>query len=218
RCHQRVHGYWFRVVAHSRPTMNERSPSGLRSRLDGHPVGYRRKPAGPGGDPSMWRRTLIVVTGASLLLFGASSGAARAQPRGAGCMLQGLFKTVPTLKSDPEKIRYTITGTASDCHWSDSGSTESGRFTATGRGVASCSYGTTRGIAHIRWNTGRRSTMTFTTTNVFDGVELEGTFTRGESKGYEAHAVLLFVVDTNEPVGCITEFGLHDATFHGFCE
>ena len=51
-----------------------------------------------------------------------------------------------------------------------------------------------------------------------DGVELEGRFTRGESKGYDAHALLVFVVDTNEPAGCITEFGLHDATFHGICE
>ena len=166
----------------------------------------------------MSRRILIAtVAGVCVLLFGASGGVAHAQPRAAGCMLQGLFKTVPTLKSDPEKIRYTIIGTARDCHWSDGG-TESGRFTAAGHGVASCSYGTTEGLAHIRWNDGKTSTMTFSTRNVFDGVELEGTFTKGESKGYGAHAVLVFVVDRNEPVGCITEFGLHDATFYGFCE
>ncbi len=166
----------------------------------------------------MSRRMLVaVVAGASLLVFGASGGVAHAQSRGAGCMLQGVFKTIPTLKSDTEKIRYTITGKASECRWSD-GASESGRFTATGHGVASCTYGTTEGVARIRWNDRKTSTMTFTTTNVFDGVELDGTFTKGESKGYDAHALLVFVVDKNEPVGCITEFGLHDATFYGFCE
>jgi hypothetical protein len=151
------------------------------------------------------------------MLFGASDGTAHAQTRGAGCMLQGHFRTVPTLKSEAEKIRYTITGRATDCHWNDGG-TESGRFTAAGHGVASCSYGTTSGLARISWNDGKTSTMRFTTTNLFDVVELEGTFVRGESKGYDAHALLVFVVDKNEPVGCITEFGLHDATFYGFCE
>jgi len=158
----------------------------------------------------------VVVTG-SLLLSGATGGAASAQPRAGSCLLQGLFKTIPTLKSDPEKIRYTITGTAGDCHWSDGG-VESGTFTAAGHGVASCSSGTTEGVAHIAWDDKKTSTMHFTTTNVLDGVELEGHFTRGESKGYDAHALLVFVVDTNEPAGCITEFGLHDATFHGICE
>jgi hypothetical protein len=160
---------------------------------------------------------IAVVVSAFLLLSGATSGEASAQPRAGSCVLQGLFRTIPTLKSDSEKIRYTIAGTASDCHWSD-GNAESGRFTAAGRGVASCTDGTTQGVAHIAWDDKKTSTMRFTTTNVLDGVELEGTFTQGESKGYDAHALLVFVVDTNEPVGCITEFGLHDATFQGICE
>ena len=60
--------------------------------------------------------------------------------------------------------------------------------------------------------------MTFGTTSAYDVVELEGRFVRGESKGYDAHGLLFFVVDRNEPVGCLTEFGLNRATFYGFCE
>src|SRR2546430_17588211 len=97
----------------------------------------------------MSRRTLVaVVAGASLLVFGASGGVAHAQSRGAGCMLQGVFKTIPTLKSDTEKIRYTITGKATDCHWSD-GAPEPGRRTAAGDSAAGTDSGTTRGPAPL---------------------------------------------------------------------
>jgi hypothetical protein len=114
-------------------------------------------------------------------------------------------------------MHYRLRGTANDCRWTD-GTTQSGTFTARGSGIASCESGTTEGVAHIRWEDRTSSTMRYTTSNLYNAVILTGTFTEGASKGYEAHGVLMFIVDRNEPAGCITEFGLTRATFTGFCE
>jgi hypothetical protein len=157
----------------------------------------------------------IAVT--ALVLASASSSAVARESQAASCVLQGTFKVHPALKADPGKIRYEINGKATDCHWTD-GATESGTFTATGSGVASCRDGATTGVAHIAWDDHRSSTMRYSTTDVANAIELEGTFTQGASKGYDAHGLLFFVVDQNEPVGCFTEFGLNRATFYGVCE
>jgi hypothetical protein len=84
--------------------------------------------------------------------------------------------------------------------------------------VASCSQGTTSGAAHIAWDDHTASTMTFTATNYANAIVLDGQFVKGASKGYSAHALLVFVVDKNEPGGCFDEFGLNRATFYGVCE
>ena len=170
-------------------------------------------------EPIVKTRVLLrLVALAACLLSGVGAGPSSAAIRAAGCELEGTFKTTPSLKTDPPaRIHYTIRGTANECHWT-SGETESGTFVARGSGVASCRGGTTHGVALISWDNHRTSTLRFTTTNVDNVVELEGTFVRGESKGYTAHGALVFVVDVNEPAGCFTEFGLNRATFYGFCE
>jgi hypothetical protein len=164
------------------------------------------------------RRLTVVSIAATALLFAfASSSAVARESQAASCLLQGTFKVHPALKADPAKIRYEISGKATQCHWTD-GASESGTFRAAGSGVASCRDGTTRGVAHIRWDDHRTSTMRYSTTDVANAIELEGTFTEGASKGYDVHGLLFFVVDQNEPVGCLTEFGLNRATFYGVCE
>jgi hypothetical protein len=160
--------------------------------------------------------TLLVSMTVALAVGGVGHPVAAA-PSGAGCELEGTFRPTPSLKTGSVRMHYTIVGRANDCHWID-GTTESGTFTARGSGMASCTEGTTRGVAHIAWDDHRTSTMTYTTTNLYNAVELEGTFVKGASKGYAARGLLFFVVDQNEPVGCLTEFGLNKATFYGFCE
>ena len=167
-------------------------------------------------DIRLRRSSVASFVVALAVLVPASGPYAAAQPRGATCKLDGTFRPT-SLKTFQQKIHYTIKGTANNCHWTD-GATESGRFTARGSGSASCEQGSTTGVAHITWDNDRTSTLRFTTTNIYNVIKLDGSFTQGESKGYDAHGVLVFVVDKNEPAGCITEFGLTRATFHGVCE
>ncbi|MFN2543548.1 MAG: hypothetical protein ABR600_03110 [Actinomycetota bacterium] len=173
--------------------------------------------------PRLSKRSLSGLRFSLFFLLGivswcSSATPAWAAPRASACRLDGTFRTIPSLKTAPVRMRYTIRGTASDCRWTDGAPTQNGTFTARGSGTASCEEGMTKGVARIRWDDHRTSTMRYTTTNRYNLIELDGVFVRGESRGYTAHALLAFVVDINEPAGCITEFGLNRATFHGSCE
>jgi len=86
---------------------------------------------------------------------------------------------------------------------------------AAGAGTLSCAGGSTKGVATIRWNTGKTSTISFTTNGLANGDQLQFRTTKsteaGLKKGDQSAGGLAFTSFT----GDCTSGGVTSAHFQG---
>lgn len=158
----------------------------------------------------MFRRIAIVTS--ALVLGSLWTGAmpAGADPHGALCHIAGKATFSKGLTTDAQDVKYKFTGTLDNCEASDSAYTGA-TLSAKGAGSLSCGQGTSKGVAVIKWNTGKKSTVTYTTTSFGALVQIQGDVTKGQFAGDSAIGGLVFEAN---PPDCFGG-GVKTATFDG---
>jgi hypothetical protein len=130
-------------------------------------------------------RRLFIAGAAAALGIGATVAAVpsgAAGPHGLGCQLSGVAKISPGLSTSVKATKFTFTGKLSGCKSSDA-KLSSGKVAAAGAGQLSCAGGSTKGLATIRWNTGKTSTISFTTNGLANGDQLQFTTKKSTESG-----------------------------------
>ena len=135
---------------------------------------------------------------------------ASADPHGALCHITGKAAFSKGLNTEAQKVTYKFTGALDNCAASDSAYTGA-TLSAKGSGSLSCGEGTSTGVAIIKWNTGKKSTVSYTTTSFGALVQIEGSVTKGQFAGDSAIGALVFEANPPDCVGA----GVKTATFDG---
>ena len=122
------------------------------------------------------RRVLIAgaVTALGVGTAALAVPSSAAGPHGLGCQLTGVAKIKPGLGPSPATMKYTFTGTLTNCQGSDAKLT-SGKVKAKGKGSLACAGGTSSGLATIVWNTHKKSVIAFNTRGLANGDQLDFT-------------------------------------------
>jgi hypothetical protein len=154
--------------------------------------------------------TLVVAT---LALVPQIPGAAA--EHGYTCTVTGAASFEPGLTSETQELRFVFKGEYSGCQSTDGAS--SAKLSA--KGVvhdASCAASSAEGVAKIKWDNGKKTTVEFTTEDFGASVTLTGSVTKSNSEaaqsGDDAFAQLAFNADVTK---CDTEEGITEAEFSG---
>ena len=137
--------------------------------------------------------------------------AAMAAPGGAGCHISGTATFSKGLNTSAQNVLYKFTGKLDQCQSSAGGYT-SGTVSAKGKGSLSCGSGDSTGVATVKWNNGKKSTVSYTTTSFGALVVLQGDVTKGDFAGDGAVGALAFEANPPDCVGG----GVKSANFDGF--
>ncbi len=140
------------------------------------------------------------------------AGLSQAEQRGVTCTLEGAAKFKPGLTTSLDSYKFSFKGTLSDCQ-ATSGVTK-GKVKAKGTADASCQGGTAEGKATVKWENGRKTTLSFSTVDIGASVTLHGNVAKSteSSLGPGDHVLgqLVFEADATQ---CQT--GLKKANFLG---
>ena len=155
----------------------------------------------------------IVALGLGTVVVAAPTSAA--PPHGVGCQIAGVAKLSPGLGTSPKKTRFAFTGTLTSCQGSDS-KLKKGKVVASGVGNVSCAGGTTKGVAVIKWNTGKKTLIKLATSGVANADDVQFSVTQSNEpalhKGDQGDAGLAF---TSFKGSCTDKKGVTSATFNG---
>jgi len=138
-----------------------------------------------------------------------------APPHGVGCQIAGTAKLSPGLSTSVKATKYTFTGALTNCQGSDS-KLKKGTVSAKGAGKVSCAGGTTKGLATIKWNTGKTTAIKFTTNGLANADNVQFTVTSSNEsalkKGDQGDSGLAFTSFTGS---CTDKKGVTAAKFNG---
>jgi hypothetical protein len=157
---------------------------------------------------------------AAILALGVGTAVAAApteagSPHGVGCQIAGTAKLSPGLSTAVKSTKYTFVGTLTNCHGSDS-KLAKGTVTAKGAGKVSCAGGSTAGVATIRWNTGKTTSIKLTTNGLANADNVQFTVTKSTEsalkKGDQGDSGLAFTSFTGS---CTDKKGVTAAKFNG---
>jgi hypothetical protein len=159
------------------------------------------------------KKTVALIGISILCLIPQAAGSAA--ERGYTCTLAGAASFTPGLTSEPQELKFVFKGEYSGCQSTDGAS--GAKLTA--KGVvhdASCAMSNAEGVAKIKWDNGKRTTVGFSTEDVGASVTLTGTVTKSNSEaaqsGDDAFAQLAFDADVTK---CNTDEGITEAEFSG---
>jgi hypothetical protein len=162
-------------------------------------------------------RRLLIAGATAALGLGTTIAAlpsSASGPHGVGCQLTGVAKISPGLGTSVQATKVSFTGKLSNCQSSDSKLT-SAKVSAKGSGQLSCAGGSSKGIATIRWNTGKKSYISYTTNGVGNGDALQFTTKKSTepalAKGDQGGGGIAF---TSFKGDC-TSGGVTSASFNG---
>ena len=160
----------------------------------------------------MTKRLLALASGIALAMSLATAPAV-AEQRGTTCAITGKANFNPGLTVVPGTYKFKFSGKLSDCQ--STGDATSGKVKAKGTANAACEGGTAQGTAVVKWNTGKKTTVKFSTVDVGALIVLRGNVTKstdsGLGKGDNILGALIFQAD---PAECAYG-GLTGATFTG---
>jgi hypothetical protein len=158
----------------------------------------------------MTRRIVLLVAALTVSSLWIATPQANADPHGALCHIAGKAAFSKGLTTEAQNVTYKFTGVLDNCAASDSAYTGA-KLSAKGSGSLSCGQGTSKGVATIKWNTGKTSTVTYTTTSFGALVQLQGSVTKGQFAGDSAIGGLAFEANPPDCVGA----GVKTANFDG---
>ena len=154
----------------------------------------------------------LILSATVLLLSLVPAGLSQAEQRGVTCTLDGSAKFKPGLTTSLDSYKFSFKGKLSDCQ-STSGVT-AGTVKAKGTAEASCQGGTAEGKATVKWENGKKTTLSFSTVDVGASVTLRGNVTKSTESslgtGDNVLGQLVFEADATQ---CQT--GLKKANFLG---
>lgn len=157
------------------------------------------------------RRTIVVIFVFASLLIPANL-TAHAEQRGTTCGLTGTATFQKGLTLTPAVYKFGFKGALADCE--STGGLTSGKVVAKGTANASCEAGTAEGVATVKWNTKKKTTIEFSTTDIGASVTLTGEVIKSTEpalvKGDTILGQLAFNADVTQ---CQT--GLKSADFLG---
>jgi hypothetical protein len=154
------------------------------------------------------------VAGSMAAAAGSGSLATAASPQRGGCILTGTAIIRRGLTTRAHAISYTFTGVLKNCESTVKGVT-SGKISASGRGTGSCASSSSKGTAVIRWNDGKVSDLSFTTSGAAAALTVAATVRRGLFAGEPSRAALLFQAN---PAQCTAKGGVARPSFSGPAE
>ena len=138
-----------------------------------------------------------------------------AAEHGYTCTLTGGAKFTPGLTAETQQLKFVFKGEYSDCQSTDGAS--GAKLSA--KGVvndASCAMSQAEGVAKIKWDNGKKTTVEFTTEDVGALVFLTGTVGKSNSEaaqtGDDVFAGLIFDADATK---CPSDEGITEAEFSG---
>ena len=156
----------------------------------------------------------VVAAVAALSALPAGTLSGNAAERGTTCTLNGKAKFSPGLGSTLTATKYTFAGKLTDCLSTKSGLT-SAKVTAAGAGTVGCATGTTTGKALITWNTGKTTTVKYSTYDAGAAAELAGTVASSTEKAFKkGDNVFGSLVFDADPTLCAGD-GIKSAVFTG---
>jgi hypothetical protein len=138
-----------------------------------------------------------------------------AAERGYTCTLAGAAKFTPGLTAEAQELKFVFKGGFTGCQSTDG--TSNAKLSATGVvHDASCATSQAEGVAKIKWDNGKKTTVEFTTEDVGAAVFLTGTVGKSSSEaaqtGDDTFAALAFNADATK---CNTDDGITEAEFSG---
>ena len=150
---------------------------------------------------------------AAALLIGALVVPANAESHGVTCSLSGDATIKPGLTTTGGAYTVKFTGELTDCQ--STGDATSGAVKATAKANGSCGEATAEGIAVVKWDDGKTTKVSFTTTDIGALVILQATVVSSTesalAKGDSEYGVLAFQAD---PTLCAGD-GVTEASFTG---
>jgi hypothetical protein len=159
------------------------------------------------------KKVVAILTLGVLALVPLTPGSAA--EHGYTCTLSGAASFKPGLTSEPQELKFVFKGEYSGCQSTDGASSA----TLSAKGVvhdASCAASSAEGVAKIKWDNGKKTTVEFTTEDFGASVTLMGTVTKSNSEaaqsGDDAFAQLAFDADVTK---CNTDEGITEAEFSG---
>ena len=159
-------------------------------------------------------KKVALVLSVVALVAAALAAPAVAEPHGITCELSGDAQLSPGLTSEDGKYNVVFEGELANCL--SSGDESSGTVKAQATAEGNCAHATAEGHALIKWDTGKKSMVDFTTEDIGALVILEYTVTKsnasGALEGDSGMGVLAFQAD---PTACESEEGITDAAFTG---
>ena len=155
-------------------------------------------------------RRFILLLSLTVLAGAWAVPQAGAEPHGALCHIAGKASFSKGLTSEEQPVTYSFTGTLDNCASSDDSYTGA-TLKAKGKGNLSCGQGESTGVAIIKWNTGKKSIVKYTTTSYAAIVSVDGTVTGGVFKGDSSVGALVFEANAPDCFGA----GVKSATFDG---
>ena len=157
-------------------------------------------------------KRLLALASALAVVMSLATGSAVAEQRGTTCAINGTVKFKPGLTVTPGTYGFSFTGKLTDCQ--STGDATSASVKAKGKANAACEGGTAEGTAVVKWNTGKKTTVAFSTVDVGASITLRGTVTKstdnGLGKGDNVLGELAFQADATQ---CAS--GLKSASFTG---
>ena len=159
------------------------------------------------------RKLIAVATICCISLLPQATGSAA--EHGFTCTIEGSATFEPGLNSEAQELKFVFKGEMSGCQATD-GATGG---TVKAKGLvndATCASSAAEGVAKVKWDNGKKSTLDFTTTDVAAVIFLTGTVGKSNSEaaqtGDDVFAGLLFNADITK---CNTDEGITEATFEG---
>ena len=134
-------------------------------------------------------RRLIVLTSVLATFLFPANMTAQAEQRGTTCGLTGSATFKPGLTATPASNKFAFKGTLADCQ--STGDATSGKVTAKGTANAGCVGGTAEGVATVKWDTKKKTTVKFSTVDVGASVTLTGEVTKSTEPGLGAGDTIL---------------------------
>ena len=157
-------------------------------------------------------KKLLAVLAISIMAFSQQAVAAE---HGYTCSVTGGAKFKPGLTSEAQQLKFVFKGEYTGCQSTDGAS--GAKLSA--KGVvndASCAMSQAEGVATIKWDNGKKTSVEFTTEDVGALVFLTGTVGKSNSEaaqsGDDAFAALAFNADVTK---CNTDEGITEAEFSG---
>lgn len=159
-------------------------------------------------------KKLVLLVAATSLLATAFAAPAEAEFHGVTCQLEGSAKLSPGLTSEEGKYNVVFSGDLSNCQ--STGEATSGTVKAQATAEGTCAEATAEGHALIKWDTGKKTLVEFSTTDIGALVLLDYHVTKSNDDaalaGDQGYGSLLFQAD---PTACNTDAGIKEASFTG---
>ena len=154
----------------------------------------------------------LIVLLASAALIAGPAGHLSAAERATSCGLTGKANFKPGITLTPGTYDVTFKGKLADCL--STGKVTSGKVSAVAVAEASCEFGTVEGKATVKWDTGKKTKIKFSTTDIGASVTLTGQVTKSSESSFKKNDNILGQLAFNADVSQCTS-GLKSAEFSG---